>query len=67
MKVPITPADTYRDVQHFIDHWTKDLPADVALKMVRSYCKHMAEPDRYVPMTEEDVAAYRDMIRGWPS
>ena len=64
MNPPITPADTYRDVAEFIDKWTKDLPAHVALRMVRSYCKEMQRPDEYRRISEEEVKAYRDLIRG---
>ena len=63
MNVPITPADTYRDVLDFERKWTRDLPPAVALKMVLSYCKMLSEPDRYERMSEADVAAYKDLIQ----
>jgi hypothetical protein len=64
MTVPITPADTYRDVAEFIEHWTTGLPAEVALRMVRSYCGQMSQPDVYLRVTDEEVADYRDAIVG---
>ena len=38
----------YRSVLDFIDQQTEGLPPEIGLKMVRSYCNILAEPDEEV-------------------